>query len=188
MTQQPVDFATFVADHGDGLLRFAWSLTGDRHKAEDLVQSALTRTYARWPAVAHRDPLAYVRRAVVNGRVSLWRRRGDREVLGRVPDRAVPGRPEDDVAERLAVRAALDAVPRRQRAVLILRYLEDLPDEQIARTLGISDATVRSQAHRGLATLRQNLGKAGYAVAPDPPVGYPGSGRMRHGLGRQPSA
>ncbi|MBL7492112.1 SigE family RNA polymerase sigma factor [Frankia sp. AgB1.9] len=187
MTSDAAEFAEFVAEHGDGLLRFARSLTGDRHRAEDLVQSALARTYARWPSVRRRDPLAYVRRAVVNGRISGWRRRSSTDVLGAVPDLPAPDRPDDDVVERLRMRAALAALPTRQRAVLVLRYLLDVPDGEIAAALGTSEATVRSQAHRGLAKLRARLGEAaapaGTAVSPAGRAAANPSGRPSVGLG-----
>lgn len=157
MQSDAEEFAGFVAEHGDGLLRFARSLTADPHRAEDLVQSALTRTFARWPSVRRRDPLAYVRRAVVNGRISGWRKRSSREVLGAVAEAAAVDRFEDGVADRLRVRDALDRLPRRQRIVIVLRYLHDVSDEDIARVLHTRETTVRSQAHRGLARLRDDL-------------------------------
>ncbi|MGN9768762.1 SigE family RNA polymerase sigma factor [Micromonospora sp. SD12] len=155
-------FRAFVEIRYADLLRTAYLLTGSRHAAEDLVQSALMRVMRRWRQV--NDPLAYVRRIMANERVSLWHRFGSREFLagvtgawrlhaerGRSPDVA------DDVVVRDEVLTALRGLPPRMRAVLVLRYWEDLPEAQIAQTLGCSVGTVKSQASRGLARLRAVL-------------------------------
>lgn len=151
------EFAEWVEGHGPGLLRFAYLLTGDAHQAEDLVQAVLAKALPDWARVAEGgEPLAYVRRAIVNQRTDSWRRWGRRESAGEVPERAAP-----DHATTLDLRrdllAALRTLPRRQRAVVVLRYLEDLSDDDIARLLGCSPATVRSQASRGLDKLRPLL-------------------------------
>ncbi|XVU25472.1 SigE family RNA polymerase sigma factor [Actinoplanes sp. CA-054009] len=147
------EFNAFVAERGQALLRIAHALTGDRRAAEDLVQGALAKAYARWPRI-HGDAEAYVRRIIYNDRVSGWRRAGHgREVpMAEVPDR--PGA-EHDVAERLALREALLSLPARQRAVLVLRYLEDRTVEETAEVLGCRPGTVASQASRALAKLRE---------------------------------
>jgi RNA polymerase sigma-70 factor (sigma-E family) len=150
-------FREFVEVRYTDLLRTAYLLTGSRDAAEDLVQSALLTTMRHWRTVA--DPMAYVRRAMVNQRTSLWRRVGSREVLTDVPpDRATPdgaaGR-----ADRDELLAALGRLPARMRAVLVLRYWEDLSEEESARMLGCSVGTVKSQASRGLSRLRDVLGR-----------------------------
>jgi RNA polymerase sigma-70 factor (sigma-E family) len=149
-------FQEFVEVRYTDLLRTAYLLTGDRAAAEDLVQAALLTTMRHWRSVA--DPMAYVRRAMVNRRTSLWRRIGSRELLTDAPpDRGVPdgaaGR-----AERDELLAALGRLPVRMRAVLVLRYWEDLSEEDTAQLLGCSVGTVKSQASRGLARLRDVLG------------------------------
>ena len=153
------DFTTFVADRGQSLLRIAHALTGDRRNAEDLVQGALAKAYARWPRI-HGDAEAYVRRIIYNDRASGWRRTGrHRElIVAEVPDRPRADRHDHDIAERLAVREALLALPPRQRAVLILRYLEDRSVQETAAVLGCRPGTVASQTSRALAKLRDLVG------------------------------
>jgi RNA polymerase sigma-70 factor (sigma-E family) len=154
-------FREFVEIRYTDLLRTAYLLTGSRHAAEDLVQSALLTTMRHWRKVA--DPGAYVRRVMVNQRTSMWRRTGSREVLTDVPpERATPdgaaGR-----ADRDELLTALNRLPVRMRAVLVLRYWEDLSEEDTARLLGCSAGTVKSQASRGLNRLRDVLGRSGAA-------------------------
>jgi RNA polymerase sigma-70 factor (sigma-E family) len=150
------EFTAFVAERGAALLRIAHALTGERRAAEDLVQGALAKAYARWPRI-HSDAEAYVRRIVYNDRVSGWRRAARRF---EVPVAEVPDHPhtDQDVTERLAVRDALLSLPARQRAVLVLRYLEDLSVEETALALGCRPGTVASQASRALAKLRDLVG------------------------------
>jgi RNA polymerase sigma-70 factor (sigma-E family) len=150
----------FVAARGDALVRFAYVLTGgDLHQAEDLVQNALAKVMARWERIcAGGQPEAYLRRVVVTGYLSQRRRRASTELITSVvPDRAaVDGFAASD-AQDAAWRLIAD-LPKRQRAVIALRYLEDWSDEQIAAACHCSAGTVRSQASRALATLRQRLG------------------------------
>ncbi|HEV2891281.1 MAG TPA: SigE family RNA polymerase sigma factor [Frankiaceae bacterium] len=151
-------FAAWVEAHGAGLLRVAYLLTGDGHQAEELVQSVLARALPVWATVAARgEPLSYVRRALVNERTDVWRARGRREALAAdVPERSHPDHaPALDLRRDLLV--ALQRLPRRQRAVVVLRYLEDLPDDAIAGLLRCSEGTVRSQASRALVKLRPLL-------------------------------
>lgn len=149
------EFTMFVAGRGQALLRIAYALSGDRQAAEDLVQGALGKAYAKWPRI-HGDAEAYVRRIIYNDRASSWRRPGrHREVsVAELPDRPAAAGPELEVADRLALREALLSLPPRQRAVLVLRYLEDRSVEETADALGCRPGTVASQASRGLATLR----------------------------------
>jgi len=149
----------FVAARGDALLRFALMLSGDAHRAEDLVQSALARAYPRWQRIADMDaPEAYLKRIVVNEHLRWRARRASRELPVAAPGRDPVGIDTAGVhAERDAAWALLRTLPRRQRAVLVLRYYEDLPDADIASLLGCRESTVRSQAARGLAALRAVL-------------------------------
>jgi RNA polymerase sigma-70 factor (sigma-E family) len=148
--------AELMETSGDRLLRLAYQLSHDRATAEDLVQEALTRVYGSWlrrtPSVENAE--AYVRRAVVNEYLRRRRLRAASEVVtDRVPDVADDGF-ADSVVERDEMWQALAALPARQRAVLVLRYYEQLPDDEIARLIGAREATVRSLASRALATLR----------------------------------
>ena len=147
-----------VAHSGDRLLRVAYQLTHDRAAAQDLVQDALVRVYRsmRRRGVPPGDWYAYLRRAVVNEYLRARRLRSSGEVVtDRMPERPVAGSPEDQIADRAQLWAALGALSARQRAALVLRYYEDLPDHQIAVLLGCREASVRSLASRGLAVLRQ---------------------------------
>jgi RNA polymerase sigma-70 factor (sigma-E family) len=158
-------FAEYVRARGEHLLRVAVLLTGDWHAAEDLVQASLVKLYRAWPRLdTAADPDAYLRRIMVNTQRSWWRARWRRETPAAVlPETLLPGSVTgDDVAERHAlgalVRQALVRLPRRQRAVLVLRYCEDLPEAEVARLLGCSVGAVKTHAHRGLRALRELLG------------------------------
>lgn len=155
------DFADFAAARSGELLRLAYVLTGDPHAAEDLLQSALTRAAAHWGRIRS-APEAYVRRIIYREQVSRWRRgaRQRETAVAQVPDR--PARDLVGEAEaRLALRDALLALPPGKRAVLVLRYLEDLPEAQVASILGCSVGTVRSQAHKAIGQLRSVLPSLG---------------------------
>lgn len=150
-----MDFDAFVLSRGAALVRFAHALNGDRQHAEDVVQTVLARVHGRWGRVRKMaEPEAYVKRMIVNEHLSWRRRRSNQEVSGQ----AVTAVPSDDataaLAERDRVWRQLAALPARQRAVLVLRYYEDLPDRDIAAVLGCPESTVRSHAARGLAQLR----------------------------------
>lgn len=152
-------FQEFVATRLPGLLRFAAVLTGDRGLAEDVVQEVLLRVHQRWPKVGALDsPEHYVRRMITNEYLS-WRRRWSR-VVPRAEPPAGPDSVPDHAAthaERDALRIELDKLPRRQRAVLVLRYYAGLSDAQIAEVLGCRAGTVRGYASRALAALRIEL-------------------------------
>jgi RNA polymerase sigma-70 factor (sigma-E family) len=153
------DFREFMATRSAALLRTAYLLTGDRGHAEDLVQSALARAYRHWGKVRRSGvPEAYVRRILVNERNSRWRRDRSKglEVVGHVPDRA--GRDEAQaVADRDEMWRALQSMPPRTRAVLVLRYWEDRSEAETAELLGCTVGTVKSQASRGLRKLAEVL-------------------------------
>jgi RNA polymerase sigma-70 factor (sigma-E family) len=156
------DFAAYVRDRGDHHLRVAVLLTGDWHAAEDLVQASLVKLYRVWPRLdtgpETAGPDAYLRRIMVNTHRSWRRARWRRETPAeRLPDGPSGG----DIADRQAlgalVRQALARLPRQQRAVLVLRYCEDLAEAEVAALLGCSPGAVKTHAHRGLRTLRQLL-------------------------------
>jgi RNA polymerase sigma-70 factor (sigma-E family) len=155
-------FEEFVAGRGQALQRFGYVLTGDWALAEDLLQTALARAYQRWSRVQRDDPEAYVRKIMLNTRSSWWRRRWRGELpAAQLPEVAGP----DSFAEvdsRQALRLALAKLPPRQRAVVVLRYHQDLSEAQVAELLGISAGTVKSQAARALASLRSQAALALY--------------------------
>jgi RNA polymerase sigma-70 factor, ECF subfamily len=153
------EFREFVAARSPALLRTAYLLTGDWATAEDLLQTALTKIFLAWKRLGEIEAVEpYARRVLVNTSISWWRRRwhGERptEVL---PERAAPDR-VDEQLERDALWRHVKALPARQRAVLVLRFYEDLSEAQTAATLNISTGTVKSQTSRALHTLRQRLG------------------------------
>ncbi|GAA0794041.1 SigE family RNA polymerase sigma factor [Spirilliplanes yamanashiensis] len=147
------EFLAFVAAATPALFRVAYALTGQQQAAEDLLQSALERVAARWRRID--DPGAYARTVMYHEQISWWRRWKRREVVVARPPERVADDPAAGVALRLSLRAALDRLGPRQRAVLVLRYLEDRPEAEVARLLGCSPKTVASQASRGLARLRE---------------------------------
>jgi len=147
-------FSAFAVSRWPGLVRLAFGLTGDRWLAEDIAQTALARAYVAWRRVSRADdPDAYLRRILVNASHRRFRRHQVTEQPGDPPETPVDG-PADLVGERAALLAALRQLPPRQRAVVVLRYWEDLTDAQIAAALGCSAGTVRSQLSRALAKLR----------------------------------
>ena len=150
-------FEQFVAAQGQSLLRLAFVLTGDRHLAEDLTQTALADAYRHWPRVsAARDPEAYVRRMLVNGHLSWRRRRWTTERPTELVDDS--GSSSVDHAEAVVgrgeMRVLLAGLAPRARTVLVLRYYADLDDAAIADALGITPSSVRATASRALASLR----------------------------------
>jgi RNA polymerase sigma-70 factor (sigma-E family) len=156
------DFDAYVRDHAQALCRGAFLLTGDRHLAEDLVQTALAKVAPRWGGVvAKGDPGPYVRTVIVRQAIA-WRRRRWR---GEVPTAPLPDTGGTDhtgaVDGRERLRRALLAVPRRQRAALVLRFYDDLSEAETARVMGCSVGTVKSQTAKGLARLRAVLDEEG---------------------------
>jgi len=148
-------FAAFVASRQRALLRAATLVSGDHQLAQDLVQEALVKLARVWHRVGSEQPEAYVRRVLYRDLIS-WRRRHRRELLGVVVDiPAADGYATLD--ERMALRAGLNQLTVKQRAVLVLRYYEDLPEQQVAELLGVTVGTVKSQTHAALARLRARL-------------------------------
>jgi len=155
-------FEDFVSARGQALQRFGYLLTSDWALAEDLVQTAFARAYPRWSRIESDAPEAYVRKVMVNTWSSWWRRRWRGEVpAASLPDVAA-GDPYPEVDRRHAVKSALAGLPHRQRLVLVLRYHEDLSEQQVAALLGISVGTVKSQAAKALAKLRSGGALDGY--------------------------
>jgi RNA polymerase sigma-70 factor (sigma-E family) len=150
------DFEAFVLARSPALLRTAHLLTGDQGHGEDLLQQALERLYRHWRRIDG-DPEGWVRRTMVNLATDRWRRRARRpqEVGRALPDRAAAGDPHGAVEDRYDLVLALRTLTARQRAVLVLRYFDDLPEAQVAALLGCSVGTVKSTSSKALARLRE---------------------------------
>jgi RNA polymerase sigma-70 factor (sigma-E family) len=153
------DFERFVLDRSTALLRTAVLLVGDRHHAEDLVQTTLLRLARHWRSVGE-HPEAYARRILVNLTRDHWRRRGrrgtDRELDEQIPQPATRDL-ADAVVDRDVLRRALAELPRRQREVMVLRFFADLSVADTAAALGVSEGTVKTQTSRAVTRLRQTL-------------------------------
>jgi RNA polymerase sigma-70 factor (sigma-E family) len=156
-------FAEFVEARERALQRTAYLLTGDWALAEDLVQTALARTLPRWERVTRRDdPEIYVRKVLVNTWTTWAHRRwrGERP-SARVPDSAAAVDVAEEVTVRIGLRGALDSLTSRQRAVLVLRVYDDLPEAQVAHVLNCAVGTVKATMSQALAKLRENPQLAG---------------------------
>ncbi|MFJ3407696.1 SigE family RNA polymerase sigma factor [Promicromonospora sp. NPDC090134] len=159
-------FTTFARERSPELSRIAYLLCGDTHRAADLVQLALERTYRAWNRVGDGDPFAYARRVIATARIDSWRRTR-RDVLV-APADLRPGAASDGtqhVVDRDALVGALRLLPAGQRRVVVLRYLLDRSEKQTAEDLGISVGAVKSGASRGLDRLRAVLGTDESAAA-----------------------
>jgi RNA polymerase sigma-70 factor (sigma-E family) len=156
-----VTFEEYVAARGAALVRFAALLTGDDHRAQDLAQEALAKAYLSWRRIRRTDrPDVYVRRLLVNADRSWWRRRSSREMpVDRTGDPVAVGDIGHDAGERDAMWRLILRLSERQRAVIVLRYYEDLDDSTIAEILDCSAVTVRTHAMRALAALREWAGQ-----------------------------
>ena len=156
ITDRDADFVGYVTSRLPRLRQLAYLLTQDWHRADDVVQTAVTQLYVHWRRASGVDNLdAYARTVVVRSFLTERRRWGSRVSLVSVPPDSATA--VEDHAGRLAVRAALAAVPPRQRATLVLRFYCDLSVEQAAQALGCSPGTVKSQTARGLEALRRAL-------------------------------
>lgn len=169
------EFREFVAARSAALLRSAYLLAGDWATAEDLLQTALTKTYLAWKRLGEIEAVEpYARRVLVNTATSWWRRRwhGERPTEF-LPERAVADATEEQL-DRDLLWKHVKALPARQRAVLVLRFYEDMSEAQTAELLNISAGTVKSQTSRALGTLRQRLVAEGVHIpgitggAPEP--------------------
>jgi len=148
-------FREYVTSRSGSLLRMAYLLTRNLADAEDLVQAALAKTYQAWDRIEARNALdGYVRRAMVNTHISWWRRRRvDEYPTDEIPDRAVADHAGDSELSD-ALSRALDRLPSRMRAAVVLRYFEDMSEAEVAEVLGISLGTVKSTVSRAVAKLR----------------------------------
>jgi RNA polymerase sigma-70 factor (sigma-E family) len=152
-------FDAYVREHGQALCRAAFLLTGDRHLAEDLVQTALAKVAGRWErVVAKGDPTPYVRTVIVRTAIAWRRRRWHGEVpMSSMPEATSVDGNDATLDGRDRLRHALLLVPSRQRAALVLRFYEDLSEVETARVMGCSVGTVKSQTAKGLVCLRALL-------------------------------
>jgi len=154
-------YVAFVEAAWPRYLRVARLLTGDPHRAEELLQDCLVKLYPRWRRVARNgDPHAYLRRMLVNGNVSLWRRARRERLVAEPPDGADPRAAPDDPDQ--ALERALALLPRRQRAVVVLRYYADLSEKDVAGALGCAVGTVKIHNARAMARLRELLPRPEY--------------------------
>lgn len=154
-----VEFSAFVAERTHVLFRTAFALTGSQHAAEDLLQAALAKLALCWSRVAS-NPEAYARRIIYREHISLWRRmwrRNEIPTADLVDRRVVEADHAGPTLDRVVMREVLLDLPPRQRAVIILRYLEDRSEQEVADILGCSTGTVGSQASRALTKLRLAL-------------------------------
>ncbi|MEV6005649.1 SigE family RNA polymerase sigma factor [Streptomyces sp. NPDC051976] len=153
-------FTAYVRTKGPTLLRTARSLTPNPSDAEDLLQTALTKTYLAWDRIEdHRAVDGYVRRTLVNTRTSQWRKRKvDEFTTDEVPEPAGTSGPDlvEQQAQRDALLRAVGRLPPRQRAMVVLRYYEDMSEVQTAEALGVSVGTVKSAVSRALGKLRDD--------------------------------
>lgn len=148
------EFTAFVAANYNRLLHIADLVVCDRARAEDVVQAVLIRTYLRWPSIRQGNPLGYVRAGLVNARTDWWRRSSRERVTADPPVSGAVADHAGTVVGRDAVQRALAVLSRRERAVVVLRFYEDLSEAEIARTLRIAPGTVKSTCARALAKLR----------------------------------
>jgi RNA polymerase sigma-70 factor (sigma-E family) len=156
------EYVEYVSAHLGRMRRVAYLLCGDFDRADDIVQATVERLYVRWRQVRGAGNVdAYVHTVLVRVFLAERRRLWSRvRLMDEPPDRPAPaGQPAD---ERIAVRAALRMLPRRQQAVLVLRFLCDLPVADVAEILGCAPGTVKSQTSDGLATLRRSLGNRAF--------------------------
>jgi RNA polymerase sigma-70 factor (sigma-E family) len=149
------DFREYVNSRGRALLRSAYLLTGNLADAEDLVQSALAKTYQAWDRIEDRAAIdGYVRRAIVNTHISWWRRRKvDEYPTDEIPDQPVADSSGDSELRDMLKRA-VDRLPQRMRAAVVLRFFEDMTEAEVAEVLGVSQGTVKSTVSRAVAKLR----------------------------------
>lgn len=162
---EPRAFEDFVMNRLPALYRYAHVLTGNPHDAEDLVQEALTRTGAAWGRIRRKDdPEGYVRTTMARIMANRWRRPKLEQLVDRTPDQAVDDPELLRLSEADGLDAALAALPPRMRAVLVLRYFEQLTEEETAQALGCSRGTVKSQASRAIAKLRATMQPIDHAL------------------------
>ena len=154
MARDDDDFVEFATASSSRLLHAAYLLTGDRHQAEDAVQTVLARTYAAWSRVRRDDAFAYARAVLINYAKDRWRRPLREFSTDQVPETRVGEDFAEQVAQRQWLFAALGVLPPRERAVVVLRHYFDLPETEVARQLGIAVGTVKSMNARALGKVR----------------------------------
>lgn len=154
LTGDRAGFTQYVTIRQPAWTRTAYLLTGDHHLAEDLTATALLAAARQWSKI-HTDPDPYVRRCLVNARISAWRKHKGREVPLGETKRSSGSDHAAHTESKVALRAALATLTGKQRAVLVLRYYEDLTEAQTADALGVSVGTVKSTARQALARLRE---------------------------------
>lgn len=154
------DFRSYVAARSPALLRTAYMLSGNRADAEDLLQTALAKTYLAWDRIREREAVdGYVRRVMVNTQTSWWRRRKvDERPTGDLPEGPAGRDATADADLHDALWTALSELPKRQRAMVVLRYYEDLSEAETAAVMGVSVGTVKSTTSRALTKLRDTSG------------------------------
>ena len=149
------DFRDFVRERTPALSRHAYMLTGDHQLAEDLLQSAPASTYRHWRRVRDTNPEGYLRQAMYHQHISWWRRKRVPEQLFAAPRETAQADPADATALRLSMAQALARLTAKQRAVIILRFYDDLTEAQAADVLGCRIGTVKHHAHDALRKLRE---------------------------------
>jgi RNA polymerase sigma-70 factor (sigma-E family) len=161
-------FRAYVAARSPALLRTAYLLTGSRADAEDLLQTTLAKTYLAWDRIREREAVdGYVRRGMVNTRTSWWRRRKVAEYpTDQLPEPRSGRDATDELVLHDALWTALAALPKRQRAMVVLRYYEDLSEAETAQVLGVSVGTVKSTTSRALVKLRDTAGLREFSEDP----------------------
>jgi RNA polymerase sigma-70 factor (sigma-E family) len=148
------EFTGYFTARAAAMRRLAYALCGDWHAADDLAQLTFVRLYRHWPRIRSETVDAYAHRVLINTFLTRRRLRRNEQIVAQVPDRAVPVADHDGVVD---LGRALSALPARQRAMVVLRYLEDLPVAAVADLLGVAEGTVTSQTARALRSLRANL-------------------------------
>jgi len=152
------DFTAFVASRSGVLLRSAFLLTGDRHAAEDLLQTCLAKTYLAWPRLRDMHSLEpFVRRTLVTTNISNWRRHRGREIVTDNLPAPINASGEQGIDDRLSLWPHISALPPRQRTVIVLRYYEDLTESETARMMGCSIGAVKRYGFRAMETLRSRV-------------------------------
>lgn len=148
------DFAGFLDQHLPMLLRFGTALAGNPHDGADLVQTACEKVYRRWDSIEDGHQLPYLKATMANARISNWRKRRREWLSDALPEAPVA---DDHPVEHEPLWTAVRTLPRAQRAVIVLRYVEDHTEAEIAELLGIARGTVKSHASRALAHLQRDM-------------------------------
>lgn len=154
MARGDVEFVEFVRASTARLQHAAYLLTGDRHQAEDDVQTVLVRVYTAWSRIRRQDPFAYARKVLANLVIDRWRRPIREDATEDVPEQTMPGDLADGVAVQEWLMRALAVLSARERTIVVLRHFWDLPEVDVAAELNVSVGTVKSTASRALAKMR----------------------------------